>query len=199
MIYIACPNCRTRYRFDESLLAGKPRVRAKCQKCGESIEITAAEAHQGEPVTASPADSPPGKSSTSGTTSRMRRMRSDESLVDGEDTATSTMSPEVLELPADRKYTLSVLHGRASGHKFPITKGRVTIGRADCDIVLDDPECSRKHAVIEILGARNVIRDLGSTNGTFVNGKRIDEAELENLSEFRVGDHVFMLIVTERD
>ena len=39
-------------------------------------------------------------------------------------------------------------------------------------------------------------RDLGSTNGTFVGGKRIDEDELENHSEFRVGEHVLMLIIT---
>jgi hypothetical protein len=180
-------------------MEGKARVRAKCQKCGEDIEITAAEANQGEPVTVPGAGAEPlSSSSADNTTSRVRRMRSDES-VGNEDTASSTISPEVLELPADRKYTLSVLHGRASGQKFPLTKSRTTIGRADCDIVLDDPECSRKHAVIEILGVRNVVRDLGSTNGTFVNGKRVDEAELENLSEFRVGDHVFMLIVTGRE
>ncbi len=105
-------------------------------------------------------------------------------------------SSEMLELPADQKYSLAVLKGKASGEIFPISKLLMTLGRAECDIVLDDPKCSREHAVIEVLGSRVVIRDLGSTNGTFVDGKRIDEDELENHTEFRVGEHVLMLIIT---
>jgi len=40
---------------------------------------------------------------------------------------------------------------------------------------------------------------LKSTNGTFVNGEQIDSAELQNHSEFRIGEHVLMLIVTDRE
>jgi pSer/pThr/pTyr-binding forkhead associated (FHA) protein len=45
----------------------------------------------------------------------------------------------------------------------------LTIGREGCDIVLPDPEVSRKHAVLHIRQGRPAIEDLGSTNGTFVN------------------------------
>jgi S-DNA-T family DNA segregation ATPase FtsK/SpoIIIE len=65
--------------------------------------------------------------------------------------------------------------------------------------VLDDPECSRQHASLEILGSRVVVNDLNSTNGTFVGGERVQNAELENHSEFRIGEHVMMLIVTDRE
>jgi S-DNA-T family DNA segregation ATPase FtsK/SpoIIIE len=125
-------------------------------------------------------------------------MRSDEPL----DQTTSTMSQrmeEVLDLPKDKKYSLAVLQGKASGQIFPVTKSRITIGRSDSDILLDDPECSRNHAVIEIHGARMTLSDLGSTNGTFVDGKRIDRTELDKHSEFRIGEHVMMLIVTDRE
>src|SRR3990172_4423397 len=190
MIRVVCPSCNAKYRFDESRLAGKASARVKCQKCGGSIEITAA----------AEADPPPAPAATAGgrvsapTTERARRMRSD---IDDQTINRAEAPNEALELPSDQKYSLAVLQGKASGEIFPISKPRMTMGRADCDIVLDDPECSREHAVIEILGSRVVIRDLGSTNGTFVGSKRVDQCELENHNEFRVGEHVLMLIITK--
>jgi pSer/pThr/pTyr-binding forkhead associated (FHA) protein len=57
---------------------------------------------------------------------------------------------------------------------FPLTEGVLTIGReAYNDVVLIDPEASRKHAQISFQAGRYVIEDLGSTNGTYVNGRQI--------------------------
>ena len=51
----------------------------------------------------------------------------------------------------------------------------VTIGREGCDILLADPEVSRRHAVLHHpAGEAPRVEDLGSRNGTFVNGRRID-------------------------
>jgi predicted Zn finger-like uncharacterized protein len=197
MIRVACPTCQTKYRFDESQLGGKPRVTAKCKKCGGSIEITA----EAEPTTApslreagGPAPPPARERDT---TARVRRLRSDENV--GEETLSGHRVAEVLDLPQDKKYSLAVLQGKASGQIFQIQKVKTVLGRADSDIVLDDPECSRQHATLEILGSRVVVTDLNSTNGTFVGGERIENAELENHNEFRIGEHVLMLIVTERE
>jgi predicted Zn finger-like uncharacterized protein len=191
MIRVACPTCQTKYRFDESQLGGKPRVTAKCKKCGGSIEIGAAEA---EPASQASADTSAPRENT---TARVRRLRSDESIA--EETITGHRVAEVLDLPQDKRYSLAVLQGKASGQIFQIQKVKTVLGRADCDIVLDDPEASRQHATLEILGSRVVVTDLDSTNGTFVQGERIQNAELENHNEFRIGEHVLMLIVTDRE
>lgn len=196
MIRVACPACQTKYRFDESQLGGKPRVTAKCKKCGGPIEIGAAEAGPAALPSAGDAGGPvPARERD--TTARVRRLRSDENF--GEETITGQRVAEVLDLPQDKKYSLAVLQGKASGQIFQIQKVKTVLGRADCDIILDDPESSRQHATLEILGSRVVVTDLGSTNGTFVQGERIENAELENHNEFRIGEHVLMLIVTDRE
>jgi predicted Zn finger-like uncharacterized protein len=197
MIRVACPTCQTRYRFDESQLGGKSHASAKCKKCGGTIEIGAAEA---DLVTAQSAASAPGDTvprREQDTTARVKRLRSDENL--GGETITGQRIAEVVDLPQDKKYSLAVLQGKASGQIFHIQKVKTTVGRSDCDIVLDDPECSRQHATIDVLGSRVVLNDLGSTNGTFVQGERIQSSELENHNEFRIGEHVLMLIVTDRE
>ena len=79
----------------------------------------------------------------------------------------STVSGSVLA-------TLSVQHGPLAGQQFPITQSSVTIGRtASNEIVIDDSEVSRHHVRIAWNGRQFIIEDLGSTNGTFVNGARI--------------------------
>jgi predicted Zn finger-like uncharacterized protein len=196
MIRVACPTCLTKYRFDESQLGGKPRVTAKCKKCGGSIEIAAAEAGP-TTVPSLAEEGAPAPPRERDTTARVRRLRSDESV--GEETLTGHRVAEVLDLPQDKKYSLACLQGKASGQIFQIHKVKTVLGRADSDIVLDDPESSRQHATLEILGSRVVVTDLNSTNGTFIQGERIQNAELENHNEFRIGEHVLMLIVTARE
>ena len=57
---------------------------------------------------------------------------------------------------------------------FPLTESAITLGReAYNDVVLIDPEASRKHAQISFQAGRYVVEDLGSTNGTYVNGRKI--------------------------
>lgn len=103
----------------------------------------------------------------------------------------------LLQLPTDRRFSLAVIQGPATGQIFQIAKTRTVIGRSDADINLEDPEASRQHAAVEIVGELAVLRDLGSTNGTWVELDRIDQQELANQQEFRIGSHVLMFIVTE--
>lgn len=64
----------------------------------------------------------------------------------------------------------------------------LTIGRLpDCDITIEDPNVSRKHAEIRPAGDSFVVVDLGSTNGTRVNGVRVDQRELQDGDELSFG------------
>ena len=69
-----------------------------------------------------------------------------------------------------------------------------TIGREGCDITLGDPDVSRRHAEIQVSSGEIPISDLGSTNGTFVNGERIDQPRaLRDGDEVRIGAVVWRL------
>lgn len=69
-------------------------------------------------------------------------------------------------------------------------KRDVVIGRSPhCDLPLESPGASRCHAAIRTLGDRRLVRDLGSTNGTFVNGERLTgERALEAGDRIEIGD-----------
>jgi S-DNA-T family DNA segregation ATPase FtsK/SpoIIIE len=104
--------------------------------------------------------------------------------------------PPGLALPRDMKLSLAVIAGPDAGRMFQIDKPRILIGREGVDLVLDDPEVSRRHAAIEVAGDRITVVDLGSANGTLVDEQSIAEAALENQGEFTVGGSTLMLIVT---
>ena len=84
-----------------------------------------------------------------------------------------------------------------SGRIFLVEKPRVILGRGDADVVLNDTEVSRQHAAIEVHSGRVVLKDLGSTNGTFVNDVKVSQTEIDNRAEFRVGGTRLMLIMTD--
>ncbi|WGD37366.1 DUF3662 and FHA domain-containing protein [Lysinibacter sp. HNR] len=74
------------------------------------------------------------------------------------------------------------------GKRHPITKPRTVIGRGrDADITLNDTGTSRKHIEIVWDGRNSKVRDLGSTNGTKVNGNSVSEVVLEPNSEILIG------------
>jgi pSer/pThr/pTyr-binding forkhead associated (FHA) protein len=70
---------------------------------------------------------------------------------------------------------LVVTGGPLAGRRFEL-EGELVVGREDAAITLDDPEVSRRHAVVRVRAAGVEIEDLSSLNGTFVNGRRIAAA-----------------------
>lgn len=90
--------------------------------------------------------------------------------------------------PAGRKATALQVEILDTGDAYTLPHGRHTIGRDDsCDITIDSTTVSRKHAVLLVRGTTWWIYDLGSTNGTRVNGKRASELPIGPGDRVRVG------------
>ena len=80
------------------------------------------------------------------------------------------------------------LDGPQAGELFPLTAGRCVVGTApDCNVVLKDPSISARHAEFTGSGRSYRVQDLGSTNGTYVNDKRVAGEELVDGDSIRLG------------
>jgi predicted component of type VI protein secretion system len=83
---------------------------------------------------------------------------------------------------------LKIQDGMAKGHRIQIDRDEVVIGRASENVVqIDDPSVSGRHCSITRQGRRFILRDLGSTNGTRLNGVRIDSYQLSAKDLISVG------------
>jgi predicted Zn finger-like uncharacterized protein len=208
---IVCPSCQAKYKFDESKLGDRPKAKTRCAKCGGSIEIenpllAAMTLPPGSmPPVERPAqqDEPTAETPIPVVDDKAAKRTAALAQPGGDAVGGATITGKdlhklgLLELPKDKRFSLAVIQGAATGQIYQITKTRTTLGRAGADVVLDDPEASRQHAVLEIIGETAIVRDLGSTNGTFVDMQRIEQQVLQNHMEFRIGSHVLMFIVTE--
>jgi len=94
-----------------------------------------------------------------------------------------------LAVPNDRAIKISVITGPSTGLTHRLTKAKTSIGQVGggADIEINDPQVSRLHCVVGMTEDMVRLCDLDSANGTYVNDERIQAAELEHLSEFRLG------------
>jgi diguanylate cyclase (GGDEF)-like protein len=90
---------------------------------------------------------------------------------------------------AERHGFLLVLAGPQFGDVFPLPPGReIVVGRReDADLRIVDEAVSRRHAAVRVEGAGAVLRDLESANGTWVDGRRVDEVRLADGARFQIG------------
>ncbi len=99
--------------------------------------------------------------------------------------------PELIEvlnaLSADAAMLVSLI-GPSKGARYLLDPGSTRIGRATSnEIFLDDVTVSRKHAVISKEGNEYLLHDLGSLNGTYVNGELVAEKHLRDGDELQIG------------
>jgi pSer/pThr/pTyr-binding forkhead associated (FHA) protein len=99
------------------------------------------------------------------------------------------------ELPADTGL-LVVRRGPNAGSTFALDTDTTSIGRhPDSDLFLDDVTVSRRHAVIRRDDDGYEISDVGSLNGTYVDGERIDTVPLEDMDEVQIGRFVLVFLL----
>ena len=86
---------------------------------------------------------------------------------------------------------LRVQQGPDAGREWRVADEFVVGRGGGSDVVLADPTVSRRHACVSPEGATAVVEDLGSSNGTFVNGERVeDPSRAAEGDEIRIGDSV---------
>ncbi len=93
-------------------------------------------------------------------------------------------------------WALRFVSGKYQGGLFPLRDGReVTIGRSgDVDLVLAEDNVSRRHAKLTVRGDDILLQDLGSTNGTCVNGERVKKATLREGDRVLVGSVILKVV-----
>jgi pSer/pThr/pTyr-binding forkhead associated (FHA) protein len=99
------------------------------------------------------------------------------------------------------KAHLVLLTGDRAGTTYQIKDDRMTvIGRdAQCQIRLQDPDASRRHAAIQPFGREFYIMDMGSTNGTLINGRQEEKRILRHADRITIGQQEFQFLLTGPD
>ena len=172
---VECPQCQAKYQLDERQFAGRTEITVRCTRCGARFPEKVPQAliePEAEPGPPQPFTE--------------------------EAFAASAPAPSGPVLPREQNVSLAVTEGPLKGNVYPITQPRVVLGRAGADIIVADTEISRQHCALEVFGRTAKLQDLGSTNGTWANGERIESTELQHLSEFQIGSTVLTFTVTNK-
>ena len=97
-------------------------------------------------------------------------------------------------------YCLKILQSpekKKDGMKLPLEEGENLVGRVapPAQIQLEGSKVSKKHCVIKVQGTKLKIDDLRSSNGLFVNGKKVESAELREKDRLVIGEYVLEVTV----
>lgn len=183
---ISCPQCSAQYRYDEARFGEARKRKVKCPKCSAVFEILNPIHDMGESTYIGRKMKRPEKPA--------EHQTDQVKLVESENPELPSLPP----LPPELRFSLAVIAGSQAGAVFKIHKPRIYLGRGTAvDIRLADGESSRRHAMIEVRGEKVTLVDLGATNGTFVDGERIERIKLGNQTEFTLGSTTLMLIITD--
>jgi len=100
-----------------------------------------------------------------------------------------------------RQYALRFISGKYQGGEFPIVPEReLVIGRSnDIDVALIEDMVSRRHARVLLQGESLIIEDLGSTNGTFVNGEKVRRARLKEGDKILIGTSIIRVALADSE
>src|SRR3954467_7237531 len=106
-----------------------------------------------------------------------------------------TVISKISERPVGKDACLVVIYGLELGRKFNLDSPNVIIGRSSkSEVQIDQESVSRNHAKIINTGKSIILRDLGSTNGTYVNDQLIDEYVLRDGDFIKIGRTIFKFL-----
>lgn len=177
-----CGHCGAKYALDDAKVAQHARVQFRCAKCGQTTVVDVRPAPvETQAVSPLPDFARSGKSHP------------------GTNTTIVSNQYQGLALPTSKTITVSIISGPSKGIVHPMTRPRVVLGRNGADIEVNDPEVSRWHCAVEVKDDIIKLRDLDSTNGVFIEDERVRAAELQHLSEFRIGSSVVLITVTAKE
>jgi len=163
----ACIHCGAQHLLKEGQFGGHAKVQFKCSSCGKTT-IVEIKRRVDSTVVMSPL---PSFARANATSSNLNLPPADPGL----------------RLPEEAKVVLNILSGPSKGESHTLTKPRVMLGRRGADIPLNDPEISRHHCLLEVRETYINLKDLDSTNGTFLDEERVRAAMLRDGTEFRIG------------
>jgi predicted Zn finger-like uncharacterized protein len=196
---VVCPACQARFQYDDSRFGQARAKRFKCPKCAHLFEVANPAATMGMPPLQEepppplltmpvPEQEPPNEATLASAFTTARRDR---------DSILVAAGIQQAGLPAGFKFSLAFLTGPQASTVQVLDRPLIVLGREEGDVITQDPETSRRHAVLEIRGDGTVwITDQDSTNGTQVNGERITgTVQLLSQQEFTCGNSTFMLLI----
>jgi len=106
-----------------------------------------------------------------------------------------TVISRIAEKPVAKEACLVVIYGMELGKKFNLDNPSLIIGRSSkCDVQIDQESVSRNHCKLINTGKSVLVRDLGSTNGTYVNDDPVDEHVLRDGDLIKVGRTIFQFL-----
>lgn len=106
---------------------------------------------------------------------------------------------DVQELPEEIQASLRVVAGPDTGKIIHIEEPITILGRDEaCQVPLDDPRVSTRHAMVYFAGGEFRVRDLDSTNGSLLNGSPLTEFAFQDGDDLRVGKTVVRLVIDFR-
>ncbi|HEX4456769.1 MAG TPA: GGDEF domain-containing protein [Polyangia bacterium] len=106
-----------------------------------------------------------------------------------------TSISRISERPTGKEACLVVIYGSELGKKYNLNAPSLVIGRSSkCDIQIDQESISRNHTKIVNTSKSILIRDLGSTNGTYVNDEPIDEYVMRDGDLIKIGRTIFKFL-----
>ncbi len=169
---VRCLHCAAQVEIDDQRVKGRKMAQIRCWMCAQSSVVDLL---------------PPDLNSSTIAGERLAPQERPFGATRLEESTKAGVA--TLDLPAGKSIAIAVVAGSSQGLERGLTMPLVTIGRlrGGADFEIDDPMISRLHCAVEVKNDAIYLRDLRSTNGTYVAEKRVLATQIDDATEFRIG------------